>query len=105
MSNFVINCSNRIEIGNKVMVGGGVTIWDSNFHSTKFEKRMSNHDDDVKTRPTVIEDGVFIGANSIIKSVHIGKYSVIGAGSVVMHDIPSGEVWAGNPARFIKKIY
>ena len=34
--------------------------------------------------------------------VSIGNNVVIGAGSVVTKDIPDGEVWAGNPARFIQ---
>ena len=46
---------------------------------------------------------VFIGMNTlIISSVSIGDRAVIGAGSVVTKDIPSCEVWAGNPARFLK---
>lgn len=52
-----------------------------------------------------IEDGVFIGCNTVIcKPVTIGKYSIIGAGSVVTKDIPSYEIWGGNPARFIRKL-
>lgn len=47
---------------------------------------------------------VFIGTNSIIaNAVTIGDGALIGAGSIVTKDIPSAEVWAGNPARFIKK--
>lgn len=50
-----------------------------------------------------IEDDVFIGLNVIIcNSVTIGKGAIIGAGSVVTKDIPPYQVWAGNPARFIK---
>ncbi len=45
----------------------------------------------------------FVGINSIIlPNVIIGNNCVIGAGSVVTKNVPDGEVWAGNPARFIK---
>lgn len=48
--------------------------------------------------------GTYIGMNTlIVKPVTIGENAVVGAGSVVTKDIPSGEIWAGNPARFIKK--
>ena len=51
-----------------------------------------------------IEDDVFIGVNTIIcNSVRIGKGAIVGAGSVVTKDIPPYQVWAGNPARFIKE--
>jgi len=54
--------------------------------------------------PIQIEDDVYIGAGAIILAScnRIGKGAVIGAGSVVTCDIPSYEIWAGNPARFIK---
>lgn len=52
-----------------------------------------------------IGNNVFIGAHTIItRSVTIGDNVIIGAGSIVTHDIPSGELWAGNPAHFIKKL-
>lgn len=54
----------------------------------------------------IIGDYVFIGTRSIIcKGVTIGNHSIIAAGSVIVKDIPSDEVWGGNPARFIRKVY
>ena len=47
---------------------------------------------------------MFTPRSIILKGVTIGENSVVGAGSVVTKDIPSGEVWAGNPAKFIRKI-
>lgn len=53
---------------------------------------------------TVIENDVWIGIGSIIKSgVTIHNGAVIGAGSVVTHDVPPYEIWAGNPAHRIRK--
>jgi UDP-2-acetamido-3-amino-2,3-dideoxy-glucuronate N-acetyltransferase len=44
-----------------------------------------------------------IGANStILAGVTIGEAAIIGAGSVVLNDVPDGEIWAGNPAKRIK---
>ncbi len=51
-----------------------------------------------------IGDDTFIGVGTIIcKDVRIGNNVIIGAGSVVTKDIPDNEMWAGNPAKFMKK--
>lgn len=50
-----------------------------------------------------IENDVFIGVNvCICSSVIIGEGAIVGAGSVVTKNIPPYQVWAGNPARYIK---
>ena len=52
--------------------------------------------------PVTIGNNVFIGTNAIIlKGVTIGDNAIVGAGSVVTRDIPSNEVWGGNPAKKI----
>ena len=52
----------------------------------------------------LIKKNAYIGANTVIcKPVTIGEGAIIGASSVVTKDIPSFEIWAGNPARFIRK--
>ena len=55
-------------------------------------------------RQTTIGNDVWIGAKCLIKGgVTIGDGAVIGMGSVVTHDVPPYEIWAGNPARCIRK--
>ena len=52
----------------------------------------------------IIKKHAYIGANTIIvKPVTIGEGAIVGASSVVTKDIPPFEIWAGNPARFIRK--
>ena len=56
------------------------------------------------TPVTTIGNDVWLGNNVIIKGgCTIGNGAVIGMGSVVTHSVPDYEIWAGNPARFIKK--
>lgn len=58
----------------------------------------------LKTPETVIANDVWIGMGCYIKAgVTIGNGAVIGMGSVVTHDVPPYEIWAGNPAHFIRK--
>lgn len=105
MSATAIVCFKSITIGNNVKIGGNVVIYDTDFHSLdKIERRDTKIDWDSKQcSDVVIEDDVFIGAHSIIlKGVTIGEGSIIGAGSVVSKSVPKNEIWAGNPARFIK---
>lgn len=96
----------NIYIGNNVKIGGGSCIYTTDFHSLDPKVRASNNDTKARiTAPVVIEDNVFIGARCIIlKNVTIGENSIIGAGSVVTKSIPKNQIWAGNPARFIRNI-
>ena len=107
MSSTAIICNHHIEIGNNVKIGGNTVIYDTDFHSLNPTERLDNKLDrlNAKWGKVVISDNVFIGSHStILKGVTIGKNTVIGACSVVTKDIPENEVWAGNPAKFIKKI-
>jgi acetyltransferase-like isoleucine patch superfamily enzyme len=100
-----IYCAKAITIGDYVNCGGNVSIWDTDFHPLDFEARRVHDVSKIKSAPVVIGDDVFIGANTIVlKGVVIGNRAIIGAGSVVTTSIPEDEIWAGNPARFIKKI-
>lgn len=106
LTNTTICSMKDVQIGKHVLLGSGVKIYDTDFHSLDYLKRRDIvNDNDRKALPVVIGDDVFIGAGTIIlKGTKIGDCSIIGAGSVVSGIVPSGEIWAGNPARFIKKI-
>ena len=105
MSNSAIHCNTNITIGNNVMVGGGCKIWDSDFHPLNYIERKNNVKTAIKKSSIIIGNNVFIGGGSIIlKGVTIGGGSIIGAGSVVAKDIPENQIWAGNPARYIKDV-
>lgn len=105
LSNVAIVASKKVVVENDVLLGGGVKIYDSDFHSLSYFDRVNDPYMNIKTEQITIKEGAFIGANVIIlKGVTIGKHSVIGAGSVVSKSIPDNEIWAGNPAIFIRKI-
>lgn len=94
-----------ITIEDYVMIGGGAQIWDTDFHPINLNDRIIHDVSMIKTKPVLLKRGCFIGANSIIlKGCTIGENSIVGAGSVVSKDIPDNEIWAGNPARFIKEL-
>jgi len=99
-----IHCEKEILIGSYCNIGGNVCIWDTDFHSLDYLNRRKLIISDVKSKEIIIGDDVFIGANAIIlKGVRIGDRAIIGAGSIITSDIPDEEIWAGNPAKFIRK--
>lgn len=103
ISGATICASKKITIGSRVLLGANVTIMDTDFHAISASSRYVIPLNELDNKEVLIEDNVFIGANSIIlKGSRIGKNSVIGAGSVVAGVIPENAVAAGNPARAIK---
>ena len=96
-SGTTIWCFKKIVLGDNVRVGANVTIMDGDAHQD--DPRAG------KNKEVIIGDNVWIGASCIImKGVHIGKESLIGAGSVVTSDIPDGVIAAGNPCKVIRTI-
>ncbi|RZL69656.1 MAG: acyltransferase [Pedobacter sp.] len=107
LSGVAIICYKKIEIEDNVKIGGNTVIYDSDFHSLNPEERNSQPENlsNVIVKSVKIKKGAFIGAHcTILKGVTVGENSIVGAGSVVSRSIPNGEIWAGNPAKFIKNI-
>ena len=94
-----------VTIGNNVLIGSGCLITDSDAHPIDWRARREGNEDGVSCDPVLIGDDVFVGSRSVIlKGVTIGERTVIGAGSVVVRDIPADCIAAGNPARVVKKL-
>ena len=106
ISSSIIHCSNRIVIGDHVLIGSNSKIFDTDFHDINSHRRIAEGDTNIANGTISIGDGVFIGANSIIgKNTVIGDGAVIGAGSVVFSQIiPEHTIWAGNPAQYIRDV-
>ena len=86
-----------ITIGNNVRCGANTYIADTDAHSDDYRAG--------KDRPIVIDDNVWLGMNvTILKGVHIGENSLIGANSVVTKDIPANVIAVGNPCKVIKQL-
>jgi len=101
-----ICAAKSIKIGSSCLIGANVTLADTDFHAlSPNNRRYNKNPDEIATAPILIEDNVFIGTGAIVlKGVTIGRNSIIGAGSVVVSNIPANSIAAGNPARVIKTI-
>jgi acetyltransferase-like isoleucine patch superfamily enzyme len=107
ISQAAIVCYSKIVLGDNIKIGGGVCIYDTDFHSLDYKLRSNSLLDSNNkiSKPIYIDSNVFIGAHSIIlKGVHIGENSIIGASSVVTKNVPANQIWAGNPAKFIREV-
>lgn len=106
---------NEVEIGNNVTIKCGVQIWDGitlednvmigsnvTFTNDMFPRSKNKNWKILKTR---VCKGATVGAGSVIlPGLTIGEGAFIAAGSVVTKDVPAGELWMGNPARFRRKV-
>ncbi len=104
MTGAAIVAQERIEIGDRVQIGANVTIVDTDFHPLDPLERQTNILAG-KHAPVIIGNDVFIGMNSLIlKGVSVGAGAVIGAGSIVVRDVPEATIVAGNPARVVRTL-
>lgn len=103
-NNFVaISEHKSITIGENVLIGTCVEIYDSNFHGLEADRRRVSSPEEACE--VLIEDNVFIGSNvTILKGVTIGRDSVIASGSIVTNSIPPRVVAGGCPAKVFRQL-
>jgi len=90
-------------IGNHVNLAQGITITALNHNFEDASKRIDEQG--ISTKPVVIGDDVWIGANAVIlPGVTIGSHCVVAAGAVVTKDVPDNCVVGGVPAKVIKSL-
>lgn len=90
-------------IGNHVNLAQGITVTALNHNFEDKTKRIEEQG--ITTKPVIIGDDVWIGANAVIlPGVTIGKHCVVAAGAVVTKDVPDNTIVGGVPAKEIKKI-
>ncbi len=94
-----------VTIGNNCLISSNCGISSYN-HIQKSSNRQQDVEEDIKfSKPVNIGNNVWIGMNCcILPGVTIGNNSILGSGSVLTKNLPENEVWAGNPACFIKKL-
>jgi acetyltransferase-like isoleucine patch superfamily enzyme len=92
-----------VEIGKNCVITHNVTLLTHGFDICVLREKYGESFE--STAKVMLEDNVFVGLGSIIlKGVRIGKNTIIGAGSVVTHDIPANSVAAGNPCKVIMSL-
>lgn len=96
-----IAAAQSVRIGSHCLIGTHAIIMDNDFHRIEPERRYEMPE----SRPIVIEDNVWIGARVIVLGgVTIGEGSCIGAGSLVIADIPPRSLAVGVPAKVIRTL-
>lgn len=112
-----IVCADKIKIGKNVFINsnflamsrGGITIEDDVQIAPNVQVLSNDHDPYERQillcKPVLIKKGAWIGAGAtILPGVTIGEHAIVGAASVVTHDVPDCAVAVGNPAKVIRML-
>jgi len=94
-----LSAHEEVSIGHDCLIGNYVTIMDNDYHDVSDRNSLG------PSSPIRIGNGVWIGIRSVVlRGVNIGDRSVIGAGSVVVSDIPPNSIAVGVPAKVVRTL-
>jgi acetyltransferase-like isoleucine patch superfamily enzyme len=92
-----------VTIEDQVFLGHGVTFINDRYPRATTASGDLQTEKDWKVEATIVRKGASIGSGTtILSNVVIGEHAIVGAGSVVTHDVEPNAIVAGNPARFIR---
>ena len=97
----IIQCGERIEIGERCMIGQSTLLVDGNHRFRGLDRPMLEQGYDY--RPVVLEDDAVLTTKCTVVGARIGRRSYVGAGAVVVTDIPDYSVAVGVPARVVER--
>lgn len=94
-----------VTIEDNVFVGHGVTFINDSYPRATTSEGALQTESDWAVEKTVVKRGVSIGSGStILSNLVIGENAIVGAGSVVTHDVPPNTIVAGNPAKILRSV-
>jgi len=94
-----------VTIEDQVFIGHGVSFVNDIYPRATAAGGHLQSDDDWVVQRTVVRKGASIGTGAtILANITIGEGAIVGAGSVVTHDVPPGVIVAGNPARILRSV-
>ncbi|WP_166647975.1 DapH/DapD/GlmU-related protein [Hymenobacter sp. UV11] len=94
-----------VSIGKNCLISTNCGISSVNHIQEAYIRYEGDSAEATGSKPVIIGDNVWLGMNTcVLPGITIGDNSIVGAGSVVTKNIPSNEIWVGNPARFVKKL-